>query len=1280
MWSGTVLHLSPEDFEGTERFALKRRLGAGSFGVVYEALDLEQNTSVALKVLRQPDPNSLYRFKREFRSLTGMVHPNLVTLYELILNEERCFFTMELVAGLSFLEYVWGRRIAQRTNQDARTVRESELTTGVSPPLAPQTPLRMDLDLDRLQSALRQLSEGLSALHEAGKLHRDIKPSNVLVTEEGRLVVLDFGLVAELAPEDIRHSIAGTPAYMAPEQAIGGRATEASDWYSVGVMLYEALTGHLPFQGPIEEILRQKQTSEPLPPAVMVPGIPEELNSLCCDLLRRASNLRPSGHDLLQRLGKVQAPDRRVPSTPLSKRAPFVGRKSQLMAMGEAFAASQAGRTVVVCVEGKSGMGKSALVRRFLDDVETREKDVVALVGQCYEQESVPYKALDSLVDALGRYLGTLSMVYAEALMPRDVLALARVFPVLKQVGAISGARRRVVTTPDAKELRRRSFQAMRELLARLSDKSPIILFIDDLQWGDVDSAALLLEILRPPDPPPLLLVLGYRSDEAETSPMLRALLPVLRSGSGIDIRELTVDELSVTEAYDLASALLGNAQKPREDLIEHIIRESGGSPFFISELTCQTATDSMRAGPASFRGSSIIVDEMIASRLSLDDMIYRRIESLPADARRALEVVAVAGKPIPEQLARQAGRVEAAAYAKVLALLHSEHLIRTRETEFRSEIETYHDRVRETVVARLPAQLLKEHHRNLAESLEALRGADPETLAVHYRAAGNEERAAEYATLAAEQAFEAFAFDRSARLYSLAIELQTSKGNGHSALSIKLGDALASAGRGAEAAQAYMVAAPLASDAANRVELQRRAAEQLLRGGHIDEGLAILQQVLQTTGMRIAKTSVGAFLSVLRRRAYLRFRGLSFEERSSSEVPSEDLLRIDTCWAIGIGLGLVDMILAADYMSRHLLLALKAGEPQRITRALTGEAVAVSLKGVRSEHRAMELIDVASAIAERLHQPELTGRIILASGYVTFFNYRWQKTIDLTSQAEEIFRSQCAGVSWERNTAHNLSLRSLINQGRWSRIASYLPVLIDEAHERGDRLAETLLRLRMSFIPHLAADTPGEAPSEIEDAMQGWVNRGFGMQHYISLVARAQIELYCGRGLSAWELMTRNWSDMRRTFLLHIQLNRIEATHLCGRGALAALVDDGTASRDKALNARLLRSAEKCVDKLMSEGAPWATGLARLLQAGIASARSDIDRALNMLLLAEEDFKTADSMIFTTVARRCRGELVGGSAGDQLVQSSDEWMRSETIKNPARLASMLAPGRWRSV
>jgi serine/threonine protein kinase len=1208
-------------------------------GIVYRAYDRNRDQMVALKTMPWLSSTVLQRFKREFRALADLSHPNLVRLHELVSDGRNWFFTMELLEGKNFLAYLRARSPgASRTNP----------TPTISP--AQQA---------RLRDALRQLTEGVIALHDAGKLHRDIKPSNVMVTEQGRVVLLDFGLVAELEGTNQHESteprVLGTVAYMAPEQADSQPVSAASDWYSVGVMLYEALTGRVPFRGSPLEVLALKQGPEPPPPHSLVPQLPEDLDQLCMALLQREPSLRPSGREVLQRLGS--ASQRSQPEAPArlpSGRMPLVGRERHLDFLRAAYAATARGKTVLVHVHGRSGEGKTALIEAFLDEL-AEQNEALVLSGRCYERESVPYKALDSLIDALVRHLRHLPSMEAQVVLPRDVLSLSRLFPMLQSVEPVKALPKRSVEVPDPQELRRRAFIALRELLARLGDRKPLVLFIDDLHWGDVDSAALLSELLRPPDSPVFLLLGCHRSEDAATSPFLREFVGTNQGKDDhIDRRELVLEALTLSEAEALATELLGPGDPSLQAQAAAIARESGGTAIFVHELVRHARTERTTDQPA------------VPGEIAFEAVLWTRIERLSPQARRLLEIVAVSGRPLGRSEAFRAAELDADGWT-ALADLRSGRLVRATAPGERDEIETYHDRIREAVLAHLAPSASETHHRRLAMALEESGRADPETLAVHFQGAKAFDRAGENFALAADRAATALAFDRASKLYRLALGLQPLQPEEEYTLRMRLGDALANAGRGAEAAREYLAAATLALHV-NRLEPRRRAALQLLISGHVDEGTSTLADVLASVDMSLPSTRGRALASLLWHRALLRLRTPRFRRVDESQVSKAALTRIDLCWTAVAGLSAVDPVMGALYQSRGLLLALRAGEPHRIVRAMAMEAIHLSTAGGPSCRRVSHLLNLAGPLAECVDNPHSKATTALARAIAHFFLGEWRSAGEEFDRAEAMLRDHCSGVFWELDMAQHFSLHSLIQRGELNLARQRLPILLLQAQERGNLYSEGNLNTYLMMMLKLSDDDSEEIDRHMASVMQRWTQKGFSTQHSLVFKACLHYHLYRQDVTAACSLLATTWPGYERSMLPRFQMIRIAMYEARARCVLAAAAES---PNPKAL----LRSAECDARRLQREQRPWAGAFAKFIRAGVAIRRAEFGKATELLTQAATAFDVADMNLNAAVARRCLGELIGGERGESLVAEAEAWMAMQQIRHPARWAAMYAPG-----
>ena len=919
--------------------------------------------------------------------------------------------------------------------------------------------------------------------------------------------------------------------------------------------------------------------------------------------------------------------------------APFVGRTRELALLEEAFRTVVNGHAAAVYVCGPSGIGKSALVRSFLSRLSTRD-EVVVLSGRCYEHESVPYKALDGVVDSLSRYILSLPEPVVESLMPRDIAALPRIFPVMQRVPAI--ARACLDREPAATEpllLRRLAFEALRELLARMAARERLVIYIDDLQWSDLDGVRLLEEFVRQPAAPALLTIVSFRSEEVASQPFLQRLIERRRQ----PWLSVSLEPMPDVEAVELIRALAGAPLS--EEQRRRITSEAGGNPFFLEQLARYAVTR----------------EEHAESGPTFAAMFETRVRSLPDAARRFLHTLVVCGRPMAPELVSEASGLARDARSLV-ASLRTAHFIRSSGSSER--VEAYHDRIRETLAAQLSPHETRRIHALVADTLVGNGIDDPEALFEHYRGADDRDRASIQAGRAGERAAAALAFERAARFYSHALDLAPTSPAAPE-WKEEQARALANAGRPAEAAEAYLRAVP-GSGPGKRVELQQRGAEQFLIGGHIDRGLDLIRTAMTEMGVGMPRSPRAAFLSMLWQRERLRWRGLRFVARAADDIDADILLRVDTCWSAVMGLLLVDMISAGYFSARHLLLALDAGEPSRIARAMAIEAT--TRKAYPTGRRLTEtLFQQSKALAKSVGNPHAIALSLLGESITAMANGQWKNGGMLAEQALGILLKECTGVTWEVNIAQNLAIWALMYRGELGEVVRRVPPLLAGARNTGNLYIATELCTRSNYA-WLAADDPDEGEREAIESIDRWSHEGFHRQHYSALLARVQTALYRGNGGEAWRLFTEHEPSLRRSLITRLQVFRVETRYMRARSALAM------AAMNRAPH-RFLSIARAEARRIARERMPWSDPIALLLRAGVAYLEGNAALSLRCLHDAVDRFEHADMNLYAAVARLRIGELQRDAAGRERQGAAVAWMAAQNIKNPAGFTRMLAPG-----
>lgn len=676
----------------SDRYEVAVFLGGGETTEVYRVRDIIGSRVLALKVLREDaDKEAGLRLSREFYHLSRFAHSGIIQAFDYgTTAEHRPYFVMEYFAGRPV-----NRHFAK----------------GYTP---------------ELEAVTIQVLQALDSIHAQGLIHSDLKPQNILVAEQdGRPVVklLDFGFAERLRIGEGAEP-RGTLGYVAPEVFKGADADARADLYSLGMVLYEVVTGIGPAgEENLREWLKKQYHAEFASPRTLNPGIPERFEAVLLSLIHKNPDRRPRSAAAVTRT--LTGSDSNAPGPRRYLMAPgFVGRGGQLEELRRALADGAQSRARVVCISGERGVGKSRLLSEF--------KFMAQLEGASiftFEPGSLGARP-QSLVEALLGYL----RVYARADLPGA-----------DEAGRVS------ITEEGKYRLFEAVTQRLRELAGSHRVGHSLVLIVDDFELFDPTS----LEFLR---------YFGFSLDKDRIVLLTcglkeRRFLDLVnefgRTGRSLHVALAAMDR-DETEA--LAASLLGEVND-RPALAGWLMQATGGNPLFAIETVyalIEGKVLAMRNGQWALDRETL---EAYRPPDTITDVVKRRLDNLADDELEVLRVGAAAGGPFALEFLRAVLSFDDKVLFNAISRLKALGLLRAFAGEGSAAFILSSKILEAVITERLPVEQRRDNHRRVALALELLYPEKQDQLvfdlAHHYAQAGIADRAFAYSVRAGRRARE---------------------------------------------------------------------------------------------------------------------------------------------------------------------------------------------------------------------------------------------------------------------------------------------------------------------------------------------------------------------------------------------------------------------------------------------------------------------------------------------------------------------------------------------
>jgi Nif-specific regulatory protein len=706
---------------------------------VFRVFDVPDRRDEAIKILCHEitDPQQLLRFKTEFSTLASLEHASVIKVFDFgVLQERYPYFTMEFFPGKRITEYFDGQ------------------------------------NWDALYDVILQIASGLHHIHHLGIVHLDLKPSNILVSDDGKAKIMDFGLAIE-SRQVFDRKIRGTLHYMAPEVLKQDRIDSRADLYALGMTLYETVTGALPGYGrPPIDVIRMHLDEEIRMPSSINPRVPEALEEIIVKLLEKDPRDRfSSAAALLQAV--AQAAGKKVAAAELLVgrgelfAAPLIGRTSEVQHLSTLIAEARDGRGNGAILAGAEGMGKSRIVR----DVTLRAQLDGARVfcGRCPVNRKTIYAPFFDIFQQM------VTAVNPEADVPEEIRRILR--PVVGSAGP--------ETSPPQHgqkfRLYNRIVQSMQDLYGFLSvggetGGSPLILVIEDLQWAD-PSTAELFSFLVGEAKQNRLMVIGTLTLDSGGEAAIESSSPNLsfweqrsRDAGFPIIRVETLTEPLVREHLQ---SLLGEKNVP-DEMVRWMLWESAGSPLNIRRIVDYlVAHDYLQWTP---RGWTADMERIRVLRIpgGFASILMEKVEALEPGPRAVLEIASVFGETMQmELLTTVSDTAPEETYAAVRDLARQGLL--DESNDFKT-ITFPQIHLRDAVYNAMQERRRIELHQRVGEALEPAANEGSTQLigevAYHFSRANDIERGTHYSVEAGDLATRTLAHEEATEFYRIALEL----------------------------------------------------------------------------------------------------------------------------------------------------------------------------------------------------------------------------------------------------------------------------------------------------------------------------------------------------------------------------------------------------------------------------------------------------------------------------------------------------------------------------